>query len=82
MANTNMDNYIDSLEKGAKIEFEGSKLTFDRFEPDCIVCECGTEILISDFHDDLEFWENHIFGQYAHDEKIDKEVDLAINENK
>jgi hypothetical protein len=60
MANTNMDNYIDSLENGDTIEYEGEKLIFDKIEDNLIVCKENdffevTYIFIQDFHDELEF---------------------------
>lgn len=71
MANTNFDNYIDSLEEGDKIEFEWDEMTFMKFIDKIMICENWEWLNTTEFHDDLEFWYNNLFHKYLYDKKID-----------
>jgi len=83
MANTQMDNYMDSLEKWDQIEFEWDYYEFIRFDDyGTIICDNLETILVKDFHDDLEFWENHLFNKFKLGEKEDEQQEAWILHSK
>jgi len=71
MANTEIDNYKDSIVEGSEIEFEWNEYIFIKYDWIYMICENLETIITDDFHDDLEFWENHIFGKWCKEEKQD-----------
>lgn len=79
--NTNIDNYIDSLEKWDVIEFEWDEYEFVRINEDLIVCDNLHTFTMTDFNNDLEFWENHKFGEWIVNEKQDN-LQNNFNNNK
>ena len=64
-----MDNYIDSLENWDAIEFEWNTYIYRKFNDKLNIIECDNfeTIKMSDFYDDLEFWENRLFHKWKQD---------------
>ena len=82
MANTQIDNYIDSLLKGDTIEFEWNHYEFIRFESDLVICNNLESFSKKDFDEDLEFWENHTFLKWCSEEEEDKQTNAWIEQAK
>ena len=47
--NTNIDNYIDSLEEWTTIEFEWEEYKFIKHSWDYIICEDGKYLIYNEF---------------------------------
>ena len=79
--NTNIDNYMDSLEEWTTIDFEWEDYKFIKHSWDYMICEDGKYLIYDDFIDDLEFWDNSKFKEWIVNQEVDKQtnswMDLA-----
>ncbi len=80
--NTNIDNYMDSLEEWTIIEFEWETFVFLKLSWDYILCEDMRYLIYNDFIDDLEFWDNTKFKEWVETQEIDKQTNSWMDLNR
>ena len=77
--NTNIDNYMDSLEEWTIIDFEWEDYKFIKHSWDYMICEDGKYFIYDDFIDDLEFWDNSKFKEWTVNQEVDKQTNIWMD---